>query len=192
MKFVNDYLKTVDSKRNTRSNTTLKMSTVLQIIIFGLFFLLNCGYAKDLVIEDKYDFDFCPVTLDLMPINLEKMCHISKEKYSKPILDWMFKYFDITREIMKYLNTSATLLNFQKQNEISLSSSQENPIKFNRESVYKIERKRIFNFQAYILSKSLKMVSGKAFQCKKVIYTRTWSKIFGELNIEMTKLKQRI
>ena len=178
MKFVNDYLKTVDSKRNTRSNTTLKMSTVLQIIIFGLFFLLNCGYAKDLVIEDKYDFDFCPVTLDLMPINLDKMCHISKEKSSKPILDWMFKYFDITREIMKYLNTSATLLNFQKQNEISLSSSQENPIKFNKESVYKIERKRIFNFQAYILSKSLKMVSGKAFQCKKVIYTRTWSKNF--------------
>jgi hypothetical protein len=31
------------------------------------------------------------------------------------------------------------------------------------------------NFDASVLAKSINIISGKAFQCKKILYSRTWS-----------------
>ena len=61
MKFVNDYLKSIEGGRSTRSKKALSAATILSVIsILFLFFPLI--YGNELRVNDKFDFDYCSVS----------------------------------------------------------------------------------------------------------------------------------
>ena len=122
-------------------------------------------FANEFLIQDKFDFDFCPIMLDLMPINLDEICHNPKDFSVSPINSWMRKYFDISNDLTQTWEASDPSISVSKKLK---RASSIRPKVLNKDDIY--------HFRAFILSKSMNTVSGKAFQCKKMIYTRTWSK----------------
>ena len=175
MKFVNDYVKSISNTRTSRSKKFITGITVLQILfLYLLLFPVMFGQIVPIPIKDQVDFDFCPLTKELMPMNLEELCTNPKLIGNiNPCLDWLKKYFSWVKS---------------SQNDLSAVEKDDNldnfmPFKARR-SVYRHSNNyltfdnKIFNFNAYILAKSVNVVSGKAFQCKRVIFTRTYSMSF--------------
>ena len=148
MKFVNDYLKSLDNSRKTRSKTFLPSFTFLQVISF-MFLIFPYALCQDISVKDDFDFDFCPLKNDLMPINLNEMCTRPLEIDTNHLLDWFKKYYVVNNSTFMKPNSSKVDINAKSKN--------------------------MYTFDAGILAKSVNTISGKAFQCKKIVYSRTWS-----------------
>ena len=87
MKFVNDYLKSIEEGRSTRSKKALSAATILSVIsILFLFFPLI--YGNELRVNDKFDFDYCSVSNDLMPLNLNDLCTRPTEIDTNHLQNW--------------------------------------------------------------------------------------------------------
>jgi hypothetical protein len=162
-KVINDYhnhLNQIKSNaRMTRSKgrlmgniNCLYFSIIMFIFIFPL---IGAGVPLNIIplkttdqITSNGDFDFCEFKNILNPIDLNDICAKPRENgnNSSLVLDWLKSNYDD-----KFFNTSA-----------------------DREKTY-LKTETFYHFQATLLSKSINQVSGKAFQCKKVTYIRSWS-----------------
>ena len=148
MKFVNDYLKSIEEGRSTRSKKALSAATILSVIsILFLFFPLI--YGNELRVNDKFDFDYCSVSNDLMPLNLNDLCTRPTEIDTNHLQNWFKKYYILHNHTFPKPNISTVKIDSKFKN--------------------------MYRFDAGILSKSINTVYGKAFQCKKIIFTRSWS-----------------
>ena len=147
MKFVNDYHNKLKPKENQRNtrSRTKKVNFLLTLVI--CFFLVPLAFAQNkLTIKDAVDFDFCELRDDMVLIDLTDLCNKKVDvKDTSYLRSWLMKYYG-----SKYF--------------VSKSNTSNNT-----------DEIEIFHFQAGILTKSLNMISGKAYQCKKVSITRTWS-----------------
>jgi len=146
MKFVNDYLKNINNSVKTRSRNFITPNTVMQVsLLIILFFPVIFGY--DIPLKNSKDFDYCPLTQDLMPINLEEICTNPNSVVPSDFIPWFYKYYSNSggssdnKILLKKRQVRGPLNNFTK----------------------------IYAFQAFILAKSVNKVSGKAFQCKRII-----------------------
>ena len=150
MKFINDYQKTLnlDGQRVTRSKKLLLTNYLIVSMIF-LFFIFPLVGAVDPEIHSNFDFDFCELKNNLNTVDVENICLKNQEKglNSSILLNWLQKNFSAGLPSLKDFYFTYT-------NDTS---------------------EPFFHFQGVILSKSLNQVDGKAFQCKKVTYTRAWS-----------------
>jgi hypothetical protein len=147
MKFVNDYHKSLNlsDKRVTWSSKAIGINYFISILIFMIFFPLINANSTDINLEKG--FDFCEFKSNLPPINVDRICDnkLDLRINSSKVLYWL------------------------------KSNYQEKIFTPKNNGSYKNSLNGIFHFQAYLLSKSINQVSGKAYQCKKIIYTRSWS-----------------
>jgi len=141
MKFVNDYHKSLNlsDKRVTRSNKAIGINYFISLLIFMLLFPLL--NANSTAINFEKGFDFCEFKNNLPPINVDRIC---ENKLDLGINSSMFVYWLKSNYQEKF---------FTSKNNGSFKSNLND----------------IFHFQAYLLSKSINKVSGKAYQCKKII-----------------------
>jgi len=162
-KFINDYHNHVNqvkaNARVTRSRgklmgniNSLYFSIVMFLFIFPLIGAVTPLNIMPLrptdQITSKGDFDFCEFKNNLNPIDLDDICTKpnSIDDNSSLILDWLKTNYD-----EKFFNSSADT------------------------SKSYLKTETFYHFKASLLSKSINQVSGKAFQCKKVTYIRSWS-----------------
>jgi hypothetical protein len=148
MKFVNEYLKSIQNSRNTRSKTLLPTFSFLQVILF-MFLIFPYALCQDLTVKDEFDFDFCPLKNDLMPLNLNDLCTRPLDIDTSHLLNWFKKYYVVNNTTFIRPNASSVQIDAKTKN--------------------------MYNFDASVLAKSINTISGKAFQCKKITYSRTWS-----------------
>ena len=147
MKFVNDYHNTINQRnqRNTRSKTAMMSNFVMVLFLSLLLFPVAFSQVK-LAINDEFDFDFCELKDDMVPIDLNDLCSKKSEGGENSLIkNWLLKYYGT-----KYFASKSNFSNNQPSENIN-------------------------HFQAGILSKSINKVSGKAYQCKKLSLIRSWS-----------------
>ncbi len=182
MKFVNYYLKTLPQGRTTRSRKIISGINVLfNLFVIILFLPVVFSFnSKELNINDNFDFDFCPITNDMVPINLNDICVNLTELGAAPVIAWFEKYFSKGSIIpIIPLNRSTAIPSASTEIPKLKRMVDSDVTKTFKESQFKAEFSSkptvMYNFQAQILSKTINSVSGQAFQCKRIIFTRTWA-----------------
>jgi hypothetical protein len=185
MKFVNDYLRSLPQGRTTRSRKIIAgMNVLLNLFVIILFLPVVFSFnSKEVNINDNFDFDFCPITNDMVPINLNDICFNPTELGAAPVIAWFEKYYSKGSIIpIIPLNRSTAIPSASTEIPKFKRMVDSNVTKTFKESQFKAELSSkptvMYNFQAQILSKSINTVSGQAFQCKRIIFTRTWTENF--------------